>query len=167
MALFLPDIPAGSNVFVDANVLVYGLTGQSQQCRNFLERCSREELFGISSFSVLAETTHRFMVAEAQAKGFIAAQRGASALKSAFLSIGQLVDYWQNTLRILNLNLLMVTISETVSRQAQIERDASYLLTNDSLIVSCMRDLGVNMLASRDSDFDRVLGLQVFAPNDL
>ena len=163
----LPGIPAQSNVFIDANILVYALTGQSLQCRLFIERCSREELFGICSFAVLAEATHRFMIAEAQAKGFIPPEKGAAAIKRNFQVIGQLVDYWQNTLRILNLNLLMLAISEESTRQAQIERQASFLLTNDSLIVSCMRDLGITTLASHDGDFDRVAGLQVFAPDDI
>ncbi len=163
----LPAIPARSNVFVDANILVYALTRQSAQCQNFIQRCSQEELFGVCSFSVLAEATHRFMLAEAQAKGFIPLGKGASTLNAHFESIGQLIEYWENVLRILDLNLLMLTISEEISRQAQVERRASCLLTNDSLVVSCMRDLGITALATHDGAFDRVAGLQVFAPEDI
>lgn len=66
----LSAVTSGSNVFVDANILIYGLNGQSSQCHNFLERCSREEITGITLFALVNEATHRFMLAEAAAKGF-------------------------------------------------------------------------------------------------
>lgn len=40
----LHTLPAGSNVFMDANIFIYGLTGASPQCLELLERCSREDL---------------------------------------------------------------------------------------------------------------------------
>lgn len=61
----LSQLPAGADVFIDANIFVYGLMGQSVQCRDFLARCAREELFGISLFEIVNEATHRFMLATA------------------------------------------------------------------------------------------------------
>jgi predicted nucleic acid-binding protein len=98
-------VPDRSNVFVDANIFVYGLNGQSAQCRHFLERCSREELTGITLFETVNEATHRFMLAEAAAKGLIP-QTSAGHLRKRFKSIAGLIDYWRETGRILNLNLL-------------------------------------------------------------
>ena len=40
----LVDLPALSFVFLDSNVLIYGLTGASKQCEDLLDRCQREEL---------------------------------------------------------------------------------------------------------------------------
>jgi hypothetical protein len=41
MAQPLDTVPDGSNVLIDANILIYGLTDTSAQCKAFLERCSR------------------------------------------------------------------------------------------------------------------------------
>lgn len=58
-------------------------------------------------------------------------------------------------------------MDETILRGAQKERQAASLLTNDSLIVACMRVHGISLLATNDSDFERVAGITVFKPKDL
>jgi len=100
----LPQIPAHSFVFIDANIFVYGLSGQSIQCRDLLDRCLREELTGITLFETVNEVTHRFMVAEALSKGLITSGR-AKDLRAKPGLISQLHDYWRNTERLLALNL--------------------------------------------------------------
>ena len=159
-------IPGGSNVFIDANIFVYGLSGQSAQCRSLLERCSREELTGITLFEIVNEATHRFMLAEAAAKGLIP-QASAGHLRKRFKTIASLTDYWQETERILNLNLLFIATDESIVRESQNERQRALLLTNDSMITACMHNYGISYLATYDSDFERVSGITVFAPNDL
>ncbi|MGH7933093.1 MAG: type II toxin-antitoxin system VapC family toxin [Candidatus Binataceae bacterium] len=65
------------------------------------------------------------------------------------------------------MNLLFIPLDEQILRTAYGERQAAGLLTNDSMIVSSMRFLGVSNLASADADFDRVAGITVFGPSDL
>jgi hypothetical protein len=60
----LRALPNGSDAFIDANICIYGLNGQSLECRQLLDRCSREALAGIAAFTGLNEATHRFMLAE-------------------------------------------------------------------------------------------------------
>jgi predicted nucleic acid-binding protein len=163
---YLVDLPALSFVFLDSNVLIYGLTGVSKQCKRLLERCQREELTGVTLYEAINEVTHRLMVAEAKSKGVITSG-GARALRRNFRLIPRLRDYWDDTIRLLNLNLLLLPVSETVLRSAQNERQAAGLLTNDSLIISCMREYGLSFLASNDSDFERVAGITIFKPTDL
>jgi len=103
----LANIPARSFLFLDANIFVYGLSGQSAQCRNLLDRSLREEVTGITLFETVNEVTHRFMVAEALSKGLIAAGR-AKDLRAKPALIAQLRDYWRNTERLLALNLLFL-----------------------------------------------------------
>src|SRR5437879_3918566 len=100
----LPLIPDKSNVFIDANIFIYGLNGQSAQCKRLLERCSREEVTGICLFEIVNEATHRFMLAEALERKLIL-NYSVSALRKHFDVIRNLTAYWQNTQRILNLNL--------------------------------------------------------------
>jgi predicted nucleic acid-binding protein len=162
----LPTLPAASLVFIDANIFIYGLSGQSAQCRQLLERCLREEVTGLALFETVNEVTHRLMVAEALAKGLIPLG-GTRALRQNLRIIPSLTDYWRNTERVLALNLVLMPADEAIVRGAQAERQAAALLTNDSMIVSCMREYGLSFLASNDADFERVAGLTVFKPNDL
>jgi predicted nucleic acid-binding protein len=141
MAQHLNTVPNGSDVFIDANVFIYGLTAQSAQCKTFLERCSREEVTGITLFECAYDATHQFMKAEAVQKGHCAGQ----AMK--YLSqhpevVRQLTDYWSNTQRLLALNLLFVPIELKIVTGAQPERAGAGLLTNDSIIIAAMRNFG-------------------------
>jgi predicted nucleic acid-binding protein len=162
----LPALPDHSFIFIDANIFIYGLSGQSAQCRQLLERCLREELTGITLFETVNEVTHRLMIAEALSKGLIAGG-GTKGLRQDFSLIPSLTDYWQNTERLLALNMLFMPVNEAILRGAQVERQAAALLTNDSMIVSCMREYGLSFLASNDADFERVAGFIVFKPSDL
>lgn len=74
MAQPLDTVPNGSSVLIDANILIYGLTNISAQCKAFLERCSREEVTGITLFEVVNNATHHFMKAEAIEKRLTAKQ---------------------------------------------------------------------------------------------
>lgn len=162
----LSKLPTGSDVFIDANIFVYGLTGQSAQCQDFLARCAREELFGTTLFEIINEATHRFMLAEAFSRGLITSE-SSSKLRKHFNSIPHLHAYWVETQRILNLGLLLLTTSETVLHTAQLERNMAGLLTNDSMIVACMREYGIRALATNDADFEHVTGITIYKPDDI
>ena len=45
----LDDIPSGSTILIDANVLIYARRGMSGQCRRLLERCAAHEVIGAFS----------------------------------------------------------------------------------------------------------------------
>jgi predicted nucleic acid-binding protein len=155
------DLPRGSDVFIDANILIYGLAGQSTECTDLLLRCSREEVTGVCLFETTNEATHRFMLAEAKSKGLISSENVRELRRKPEI-VRSLVDYWRNTERVLDLNLLFIPLDEQLLRKAYAERQAAGLLTNDSMIVSSMRFLGLENLASADGDFDRVAGITVF-----
>src|ERR1035438_8374853 len=93
----LPEIPAGSDTFVDANIFVYGLAGRSAQCRQFLERCSRDEITGITLFETVNEASHRFMLAEAKSKGLVQNESARELRKPGLIS--GLSAYWLQTER--------------------------------------------------------------------
>ncbi len=142
------------------------MSGQSGECRQFLDRCLREDVTGITLFETVNEATHRFMIAEALSKGLIASG-GAKVLKQSPKLVSSLTDYWRETERLLALNLLFIPVNEAIVRRAQAERHAAGLLTNDSMIIACMREFGLTFLASNDADFERVGGITVFKPTDL
>lgn len=92
----MPDLDTvqdGSDILIDANVFVYGLTNVSPQCKNFLARCSREQIYGLTLFETIHEATHEFMRAEAKAKGFFTAQeKGAKYLSRHPENVRNLID---------------------------------------------------------------------------
>jgi predicted nucleic acid-binding protein len=162
----LPNLPDRGFVLIDANIFIYALTGQSAECRHLIERCLHEEVTGIALFETVNEVTHRFMIAEALSKGLITAG-GAKALRGRFQQIPTLTDYWVNTERLLALNLLFMPVNEAIIRNAHAVRQETGLLTNDSMLVACMREYGLSLLASNDADFERVRDITVFKPTDL
>lgn len=164
----LDAVPDGSNVLIDANVFVYALSSSSLQCKEFLARCSREQIYGITLFEVIHEATHEFMRAEARAKGlFTAAEKGVKYLKNHPEEVKNLIDYWTNTQRILALNLVLLPGEEKIVVAAQRVRVEAGLLTNDSVIVAAMREYGVSKIATSDTIFGAMSGLAVFSPTDL
>jgi predicted nucleic acid-binding protein len=162
----LANLPDRSFVIIDANIFIYALAGQSGECRHLLERCLREEVTGLALYETVNEVTHRLMIAEALSKGLITAG-GAKALRNKFPQIPALTDYWQDTQRMLALNLLSMPVNEAIISAAQAVRREAGLLTNDSMIVAGMREYGLSFLASSDSDFERVRDITVFKPSDL
>ncbi|HEY6328299.1 MAG TPA: type II toxin-antitoxin system VapC family toxin [Blastocatellia bacterium] len=163
----LDQAPAKADIFIDANIFVYGLSEESAQCRDFLRRCSTEELTDICLFETVNEATHVFMRAEAQAKGLISKSNPAKQLRQNFGVVKNLDQYWNKTLQILSLNLLFLPLDQEILLGAQKERAGSGLLTNDSMLIGCMRAYGITALATSDVDFERVPGIVVYGPGDI
>jgi len=139
----LANLPAGADVFLDANVFIYSFGGQSDECRDLLRRCATEEVFGITTLEVINEVTHRLMLAEAVAKGIITRQN-AAALKGKWRDVAMLGDYWTLTSRIFGLNILIVASDESRLHRAQTVRSSHGLLTTDSLILAAMNEYGID-----------------------
>lgn len=161
----LERIPDRADVFIDANIFIYGLGGASSQCKTLLERCSREEITGICLLETVNEATHRLMIAEAKSKGLIS--DAAKELRTKPAVIQSLSEYWAQTEQILSLNLLFLALEQSTLGRAHPVRKVSGLMTNDSMIIACMREYGVSALASNDSDFSRISGIQLYRPSDV
>jgi len=168
MAELLDSVPNGSDVLIDANVFVYGLTAKSAQCKTLLERCSKEEVSGMTLFEVVHEATHTFMIGEALQKGLFDGQqeKGAKYLSKHPEQVKVLTDYWENIVRLLALNLLVLPMEQDIVEGAQAER-VNAGLTNDSLIVAAMREYGISKIATNDRQFETVAGISVFSPTDV
>lgn len=169
MAELLDSVPNGSDVLIDTNVFIYGLTARSLQCKTLLERCSREEITGITLYEVVHEAAHQFMIGEATQKGLFTGQpeKGAKYLSKHPEQVKVLTDYWVNTLRLLALNLVLLPMEHDIVVAGQAERVNAGLLTNDSVIVAAMREYGVSKIATNDGAFETVLGISVFSPTDV
>jgi predicted nucleic acid-binding protein len=160
------SLPAGSRVFLDANILIYAAGTSSRECQDLITKCAQRLLTGICLYETLNEVTHRMMLLEARAKGLIRSGQ-VKELREHRDLVPKLTDFWRETDKLLKQNLLFLPLSEELIRSAQRERQRFSLLTNDSMIVACMRRYGIEALATSDRDFERVGGISVYRPADL
>jgi len=169
MSRSLRDIPNGSSVLADANILVYALTPQSQfhaSCRDLLERSARGSVQFLTTVAVVADVLHRAMVLEVLEQGQV--QRSADAvalLKRQPTIVTQLTRY---TTILRDLRQTRVDILELTYRDlhaSRVVREQHGLMVNDSLIVAVLQRERIQFLATNDPDFERVPNIMVRAPS--
>jgi predicted nucleic acid-binding protein len=163
----LADLPTGTRVFVDTNIfaLYYidqGALGQS--CRDFLIRTTRQEIVGFTSVSVVADTIHRVIVAEAAAQLSLSSQKTVEHLQKHPEIIRKLTRHLTvaSDIHRLGIDILALTYKELHSSKSI--RANFGLMANDSLIVAVMRTHKLRHLVTHDAGFARVTGLQVWRP---
>jgi predicted nucleic acid-binding protein len=167
MATFpLTSIPAGSEILIDANVLIYGVNVFSPQCHNLLGRCAGREVSAFVTIDVLAEVCHRLMVGEAAGRKLIARPNAAN-LQGKDQVVRQLTDYWQRLSEIRAANIAILPLDEHRFLRAHSIRQAHGLMTNDLLLVAAADVFGISLLATNDADFDGVSWLTVYRPTDV
>jgi hypothetical protein len=91
MAYALSALPPGAVVFADANIFIYGLLHESEECANFIERCRTQNVAGVTSLGAIADVCHRLMLREAKDTGLIA-KATATSLKGKQSGIRNLSD---------------------------------------------------------------------------
>src|SRR6266487_3616975 len=162
----LSDLPHNTPVFVDTNIFVLaGGEGRlAQQCRDFLNRVRQREMAGFTATFVAAEVTHRVMVKEArQHLGLSSAetveylQRHPDMVRTLSRHLRVAGDIGKANIDILPLTVKDLHASKVVRREYG-------LLTNDSLIGAVMRNHKLRHLATYDSGFLHVSGIQVWMP---
>jgi predicted nucleic acid-binding protein len=161
------DIPAGVAVFLDANVFVYHFTVHPQfgaAATTLLERIENRDIHGVTSASVLADVFHRLMTLEAHDLLGWPMKGIAHRLKRHPKEVQNLARYRQALDGISQLGMQIVPVTGPfVSLAADVSRQYG-LLCNDALIITVMRDQGLQHLASHDADFDRVPSIVRYAP---
>jgi predicted nucleic acid-binding protein len=163
----LTELQPADSIFIDANIFIYHFSGQSAECRTLFERCARRELVGYTSTPVLAEVLHRLMVAEAIQQGLVTAKNAVQKLTEKPALVKQLHQYNENVSQIGQMNLVVASLTPAVLAASAELRKTEGLLTNDSLVVASMLDLGLTKLASADEGFERIARIQVYKPSDL
>ncbi len=163
----LPDIFNGAAIFVDANIFIYAVERRSPQCRQLLDRIDGEAVRAFSSAVVLAEVCHRRMLNEAKESGLISGANPARLLGKNPGGIQGLSIYAQNVRDLLDSPIVFEPIRpEDFYVGLELQRQHG-LLTNDSLNLAVARRLGLQELATADTNFDAVQGVIVYKPGDL
>jgi len=163
----LSELPAGTRAFIDANIFIYHFTGASQQCKEFLARCERGEVFGVTGVFVLLEVLHRLMMIEAQVKKRVTPGDVAKKLREKPHIVKQLSDYYKQAQSILKMDLEILPLSVEIIAASERYRREYGLLVNDSVTVALALSQGVSALVSADRNFERVEELILYRPRDI
>jgi predicted nucleic acid-binding protein len=161
------ELRNGEAIFLDANIFVYHFLGLSQQCKHLLKRCHEGVLQGKTASFIGAETVHRLMVAEAVEQKLVTSKNALKKLRERPEFVQQLRKHAESvpTIRAMNIESVALTTA-TVEASAAVRRQYG-LLTNDSILVTVMQELGLTSLATLDKDFDQVEWLKVYKPTDV
>ncbi len=163
----LRDILDGATVLIDANILIYAFEEKSVRCREFLERCAHEAVFGVSTTVILAEVCHRLMINEARRLGLASSPNPARSLGQRPADVAQLSAYAKHIRSLLDSDMTFETVSPADFHLALELQRQHRLLTNDSLNLAVAKRLSIHEIATADAHFDAVQGLIVYKPNDL
>jgi len=163
----LSEIKAGSEIFVDSNIFIYHFTGVSDECSDFLSRCEREELIGITSVNVILEVLHRLMMVEAVSKNIVKPPNIVKKLNKSPQKIKRLNEYFVNTEKIQDMGIeIKPLIFETIIK-SHVIRLSSGLMVNDSVIIASMKKEGVKLLATNDKVLKNLDEIDVYSPEDI
>jgi len=161
------EIKNGETVFIDANIFLYHFTGISKDCKELLKKCETKEIFGVTSFTVLAEICHHLMIAEAIKRGLIRSLRPAGQLQKKPEIIARLSEYSAQIMNIASWGIKVIYPSEGIFTESQIYRTQFGLLTNDSFIPVQMRLANTDKLITNDQAFTRIPSLHIYFPSDI
>lgn len=162
----LDRVPAGSLVFIDSTVFIYHFTGVSPDCREFLERCERGDIKGMTSVFVLAETAHRLMMIEAVGLELVTASKVPRKLRDKPSLVKKLRLYGEQVNRIPLMGIEIAPVDLKVFIRATELQQKHGLLVNDSLVAASAEASGAFGIASADRDFAR-LDIELYSPSDL
>jgi predicted nucleic acid-binding protein len=161
------DIPAGSSVFIDANVFVYHFVSDpafGPACRDLLDRISRNEITGFTSSSVLSDVAHRLMTYEAVDTYGWPMAGIAYRLKRHPTELAALVRFRRAVEEVPNFGVQTLSTETSHVFDAASLSQQHGLLSGDALVVAVMQANGLMQLTSNDSDFDRVPWITRYAP---
>jgi predicted nucleic acid-binding protein len=159
------EIPAGADLCLDANTLIYHFTAHPQYgaaCKQLIRRVRRGQIAGLISTHILGEVAHRMMSIEAVETFGWAIAGIAQRLRQHPAHVQQLKQFRRGIEQVSQFGIRILTIPPQLIAAAISQQTG--LLSNDALLVAVMREHGLTQLASHDADFDRVAGLTRYGP---
>ena len=161
------ELEAGSEVFIDANIFIYHFLDMSADCSDFLALLEEGGYRGLTSVNVLTEVLHRMMMMEARTKNLVKSPGALKQLNKKPDLVRRLVEYSTIAQVVPDMGIRVLPLTPEHLLASQAIRAQYGLLINDSLIVTMMKESGVNNLATNDEAFRRVDGIRVYGPADI
>ena len=160
----LDAFPDGGRLFLDANIFLYHVWGQTPSCSRLLGRIETGLVEGVTSTTVLGEVTHRLLIAEAIAR-YPQSRRHPTRFLKRHPAIVRTVSQSRLIMEHLTrLPLHVLPVTPALWHQALSITHAIGLLLNDAITVGCLRQLRMPHLASADQDFRLVPDLTLWSP---
>lgn len=166
----LKEIPAGSRVFIDASIFLTVALKRPKRyvkaCREFLARVEKKEVEAFISNLVLDEILYKLIQTEIAKKRGIRlrdVQDYQDYLEKNPTYISQLTECWKALDAVMQLGAKVLALPADFTEVAQACRSHN-LLTRDALHTVTMRTHGLDILASTDSDFQRVPWIKLYRP---
>lgn len=160
-------MPSGESCFIDANILGYAsidvppLTGR---CRAFLERVVRGELTAFTTAGVVADALFKTLIIEFARRFAPPDAKPLKLLQAHPEWIARLSHYPAAAQALSRLPIQILPVDwATIEKGVEISVEQQ-LLTNDAILVGCMRRQGLRHLVTNDDDFDVVADLTVWKP---
>lgn len=160
-------IKKGESVVIDANIFIYAIQQESQQCKKLLVRCAEDEVTGILPAHILAEVMHILMMAEARDNGWISGPNPAKQLTDKPDRVKALFRYESLIKDLLAINLSIASLEQEDFLTAMRIQRESGLMTNDALLVAIADRLRVQSIASADKKLQSLRGKIIYAPGDI
>ena len=168
MPQLLKDIPDGATCFLDATIFYYHLVNTpplSDDCSDLLTRIGSGAIYGVTSTVVLAEATHKVMLAEIVRKHSITPQGLISRIKKHPDLLINLTAHQQIVALAQALKITIMPITINLLRRGAELSPQMRLLTNDSLTLAVMEKAQTKSLATNDDDFDSISGIIAYKPS--
>jgi len=161
----LKEIPSGTKIFIDSNILIYHFLDIFESCTSFLKRVEIGDIEACTSTVVLAEVLHRLTIAEVVEKYNIKPKNALRLLKEKTEIIPMLEKGEKAIQKIPEFSIKVLSSPiEAIWQSRNLRREYS-LLTNDSLNLYIMRTNHLSHIATNDTDFERVKGVKVWKPS--
>ncbi|MBT9585967.1 type II toxin-antitoxin system VapC family toxin [bacterium] len=160
------ELPHGTQVAIDANVLIYHFTGKSEQCRQVLSRCQGGELRGTCISHVALECLHRLMMVEAVSLGLVGSNPArrlsespdkVKGLRSCFASFELLESF----------GIKIAGLSPKAAGRTPWWSVQYGLLANDAGQLAAMEDHGLFHLVTADRQFLNVSQIRTWLIDDV
>lgn len=160
----LAEVPSGSKIFVDTNILTYHLLKDpiyGAICKQFIERVENGDIAGFVSPVVISETTYNFIKAYIVRKYGVKPGDVVSVLKAKPEIIREVdTDKISELFEIFT----MLSISDLEVAETYRAIKNYNLLPNDAFHVAVMKKHGISNIATNDRDFERIDWIEVWKP---
>lgn len=163
----LSELPVGSRIAVDANIVLYHFSGHSKRCSDFLRRAQTGQIVAFMPAHIGLELLHRLMMLEAVADGITSSGSPAKKMSGRPDSVRRLQRSFRDfhTLRKLGLSLLETSIP-ALERVTWFSMNYG-LLANDAALLAVMEQAGIEHLASSDRLLQSIAPFQTWRPEDV
>lgn len=161
-------LPAQSKVFIDANIFLYDILGYRKfqtACISFLHKTEEHAYSAATSTQVLNEVIHRLILAEtSKIYGLRKEGEAMKLIRERPETISGLRQVWKSYAGIMEYPLVVYSIDEATLNKAVALSNRFGLLISDATHIAVMNAQGISNIATNDSDFERVNGIDVYKP---